>query len=78
MKPLRNRRGDVPIPSAIMVVVFAMVIAAALYIAYVYIQTTFDLSYILIHKNYTRHSCGGVKYFFGGAEIRGLFSQFLS
>ena len=40
MKPLRNRRGDVPIPSAIMVVVFAMVIAAALYIAYVYIQTT--------------------------------------
>ena len=40
MKPLRNRRGDVPIPSAIMVVIFAMVIAAALYIAYVYIQTT--------------------------------------
>lgn len=40
MKPLRNRRGDVPIPSAIMVVAFAMVIAAALYIAYVYIQTT--------------------------------------
>ena len=39
-KTLRNRRGDVPIPSAIMVVVFAMVIAAALYIAYVYIQTT--------------------------------------
>ncbi|MBO6052525.1 MAG: hypothetical protein J6Q17_02190 [Clostridia bacterium] len=40
MKVLRNKRGDVPIPSAIMVVVFAMVIAAALYIAYVYIQTT--------------------------------------
>ena len=39
-KPLRNRRGDIPISSAIMVVVFAMVIAAALYIAYVYIQTT--------------------------------------
>ena len=39
-KALRNRRGDVPISSAIMVVVFAMVIAAALYIAYVYIQTT--------------------------------------
>ena len=39
-KPLRNRRGDVPISSAIMVVIFAMVIAAALYIAYVYIQTT--------------------------------------
>ena len=36
-KTLRNKRGDVPIPSAIMVVIFAMVIAAALYIAYVYI-----------------------------------------
>ena len=40
MKHLRNKRGDVPISSAVMIVVFAMVISAALYIAYVYIQTT--------------------------------------
>ena len=40
MKVLRNKRGDVPIAAAIMIIVFAMVIAAALYIAYVYAQTT--------------------------------------
>ena len=40
MKVLRNKRGGVPVASAILIVVFAMVIAAALYIAYVYAQTT--------------------------------------
>ena len=40
MKPLQNKRGEVPIASAIAIVLFAMVIAMALYIAYVYAQTT--------------------------------------
>ena len=37
---LRNRRASTPIFTAIMVLVFAMIISAVMYVAYVQIQTT--------------------------------------
>ncbi len=39
MKFLRNKRGTVPIPTAVLVLVFALVISVAMYIAYVQVQT---------------------------------------
>ena len=37
---LRNKRASTPIFTAIMVLVFAMIISAVMYVAYVQIQTT--------------------------------------
>lgn len=39
MNSLKNKRGSVPIPTAVLIMVFAVVISAALFIAYVEIQT---------------------------------------
>ncbi len=38
-KLLRNRRGAVPVTSAILVLVFAMILSVLMYVAYVQIQT---------------------------------------
>ena len=40
MKRIFNRRGSVPIPAAILVLVFSMILSAAIYLAYVQIQVT--------------------------------------